>query len=125
MFSTALPVPVCAAASTALGIVQSEPDRRESVIRLAEDLRTRLRDAGFDVPAGLGPIVPVILGSPEWTLDAAEHLATAGYLVAAIRPPTVPQGTSRLRITVNAACTEQDLSGLVAALESWQVVRGC
>lgn len=125
MFSTALPVPVCAAASTALGIVQSEPVRRESVIRLAEDLRTRLRDAGFDVPAGLGPIVPVILGSPEWTLDAAEHLATAGYLVAAIRPPTVPQGTSRLRITVNAACTEQDQSGLVAALESWQVVRGC
>ncbi len=125
MFSTALPVPICAAAVAALEIVASEPDRRRSVVLLAEDLRARLRDCGFDVPAGIGPIVPVILGSPEWTLDAAAHLAEAGYLVAAIRPPTVPQGTSRLRITVNAACTEQDLTGLVTALESWQVVRGC
>ena len=125
MFSTALPVPVCAAAVAALGIVQSEPGRRQGVIQLAEDLRSRLRDAGFEVPAGLGPIVPVILESPQWTLDAAAHLTEAGYLVAAIRPPTVPQGTSRLRITVNAACTPHDLTGLVAALESWQVVRGC
>ncbi len=119
MFSTALPVPICAAAVAALGIVTSEPDRRQSAILLAEDLRSRLRDCGFDVPAGLGPIVPVILGSPEWTLDAAAHLATAGYLVAAIRPPTVPQRTSRLRITVSAACTEEDLKGLVAALVAW------
>lgn len=125
MFSTALPVPICAAALAALAIVASEPGRRERVIVLAEGLRNRLRDAGFDVPAGLGPIVPVILGSPEWTLDAAAHLAAAGFLVAAIRPPTVPQGTSRLRITVNAACTESDLTELVTALESWQVVRGC
>ncbi len=119
MFSTALPVPICAAAVEALGIVQSEPDRRQSVVLLADDLRIRLRDSGFDVPAGLGPIVPVILGSPEWTLDAAAHLAAAGYLVAAIRPPTVPQGTSRLRITVSAACTEVDLTGLVGALVAW------
>ena len=95
------------------------------MIRLAEELRVRLRDSGFEVPAGIGPIVPVILGSPEWALDAAAHLATAGYLVAAIRPPTVPQGTSRLRITVNAACSEQDLEGIVAALAGWQIVRGC
>ena len=124
MFSTALPVPLCAAALAALEIVNTEPDRRQRVIQLAEDLRGRLRDSGFEVPVGQGPIVPVILGSPEWTLDAAAHLAAAGYLVAAIRPPTVPQGTSRLRITVTAACTEQALSGLVAGLESWQVLRG-
>ena len=125
MFSTALPVPLCAAAMAALDIVKGEPDRRQNVIRLAEELRVRLRDSGFEVPAGIGPIVPVILGSPEWALDAAAHLATAGYLVAAIRPPTVPQGTSRLRITVNAACSEQDLEGIVAALAGWQIVRGC
>lgn len=119
MFSTALPVPVCAAANAALKIVASEPDRRHSVVLLADELRSRLRDAGFNVPAGLGPIVPVILGSPEWTLDAAEHLANVGYLVAAIRPPTVPQGTSRLRMTVSAACTEKDLTGLVNALVKW------
>lgn len=124
MFSTALPVPLCAAAMAALAIVKSEPDRRQNVIRHAENLRIRLRNSGFDVPAGIGPIVPVILGSPEWALDAAGHLASAGYLVAAIRPPTVPQGTSRLRITVNAACSEQDIHGVVAAIESWQVVRG-
>lgn len=119
MFSTALPVPLCAAALAALEIVTTEPDRQQRVVLLAEELRSRLRDAGFNVPAGLGPIVPVILGSPEWTLDAAEHLANVGYLVAAIRPPTVPQGTSRLRMTVSAACTEADLTGLVKALVEW------
>lgn len=120
MFSTALPGPVCAAAVAALEIVKQEPERRQRSIQLAEELRIKLRDAGFDVPAGVGPIVPVILGSPEWTLAAAEHLAESGYLVAAIRPPTVPQGTSRLRITVTAACTREDLAEMVAALQTWQ-----
>lgn len=122
MFSTALPVPVCAAALAALDIVASEAARRRTVIDLAETLRLRLRESGFEVPQGQGPIVPVILGSPEWTLDAAAHLAAAGYLVAAIRPPTVPQGTSRLRITVSAACTPLDLEALVAALVKWSPV---
>lgn len=120
MFSTALPAPLCAAATAALEIITQEPARRQRVIALTETLRTRLRDQGFDVPPGLGPIVAVILKSPEWTLSAAAHLETAGFLVAAIRPPTVPQGTSRLRITVTAACEEADLDGLVTALVSWK-----
>ena len=119
MFSTALPAPVCAAATAALEIVASEPERRQRVISLAEQLRGRLRTAGFDVPPGNGPIVPVVLGSSEWTLDAAAHLEHAGFLVAAIRPPTVPQGTSRLRITVTAGCTEDELDELVRVLVAW------
>lgn len=120
MYSTALPVPICAAALAALDIVSREPERRQRVIQLADELRVRLRDAGFEVPVGIGPIVPVILGSPERALAASAHLEAAGNLVAAIRPPTVPKGTSRLRITVTAACTHQDLTGLITALERWQ-----
>lgn len=119
MYSTALPVPICAAALTALDIVSREPGRRQRVIQFADELRVWLRDAGFDIPAGIGPIVPVILGSPERALAASAHLEAAGYLVAAIRPPTVPQGTSRLRITVTAACTHEDLTGLFTALKGW------
>ena len=120
MFSTALPAPLCAAATAALEIIASEPVRRQRVLALADRLRASLRDQGFDVPAGQGPIVAVILKSPEWTLSAAAHLEAAGFLVAAIRPPTVPQGTSRLRITVTAACEESDLDGMLTALTTWK-----
>jgi 8-amino-7-oxononanoate synthase len=120
MFSTALPVPACTAASCALTIITEEPVRRQRVVAFAADLRARLRTAGFDVPDGTGPIVPVILDTPQSALSAAAHLEQSGFLVAAIRPPTVPQGTSRLRITITAAVCEQDLLDLSSALQAWR-----
>lgn len=116
MFSTALPVPSCRAASSALEIIQAEPWRRTQVITQAEKLRGQIRQLGLEVPQGIGPIVPVILGTPNSALVAAETLLRAGFLVAAIRPPTVPHGTSRLRITVSAATTDQDIHQLIVAL---------
>lgn len=120
MFSTALPVPICRAATAALGIMRHEPDRRHRVVELAGRLRTQLRAADFDVPDGVGPIVPVIVGTPQKAVSAASFLEDRGYLVAAIRPPTVPQGTSRLRITITAACQEQDLNEICSILKSWR-----
>lgn len=120
VYSTALPAPICAAATAALKIVADEPVRRERVISLAEDLRQRLRSVGFDVCSGLGPIVSVVQGAPEDALNAAAALEDKGFLVAAIRPPTVPQGTSRLRITVTAAAMESDLEDLASALRAWR-----
>lgn len=104
MFSTALPPSCCAAACAALEIVRAEPERRTRLHANAKALRERLRAAGLELPAGVaGPIVPVVLHDPERAMRVAARLESAGLLVAAIRPPTVPRGTSRLRMTVNAA----------------------
>lgn len=117
MYSTALPPVMCAAATAALDIAQSEPWRRLKVISLAEQLRSSLRSHGWQVPDGTGPIVPVILGDSEQTMSVAARLQEQGIVVGAIRPPTVPAGTSRLRITITADCTEQDLAELMAAIQ--------
>lgn len=117
MFSTALPPAVCAAASCALDLIEAEPWRRERVLALAQAFREELKQIGLRTPGGgIGPIVPVVLGDAQETLRVAKELEDAGFLAAAIRPPTVPRGTSRLRITITAAHTEEDLQGLIAQL---------
>lgn len=119
MFSTALPPGCCAAATAALQIVEDEPWRRECLLKRCDEFRTLLSNAGIATPAGgIGPIVPVLLNSPERAVQAAAHLEELGFLVAAIRPPTVPQGTSRLRMTLHCDHTTEDLCGLTAALIS-------
>jgi 7-keto-8-aminopelargonate synthetase-like enzyme len=119
VFSTALPPAICAAAAKAIDIIETEPDRRIRLLQRAADLRTRLLAAGIPMPSGLtGPIVPVLLQSPERAVDVARQLEQAGFLVGAIRPPTVPPGTSRLRITLCSGHTEQDVGYLAEALKS-------
>jgi 8-amino-7-oxononanoate synthase len=117
MFSTALPPAVCAAACRGVELIQSEPWRRERVLALAQGFRADLLQLELPTPpGGVGPIVPIVLGDAEVTLRVAKELEDAGFLVAAIRPPTVPPGTSRLRITLTAAHTGEDLQGLIAQL---------
>ncbi|HEX2878718.1 MAG TPA: hypothetical protein VHO25_04200, partial [Polyangiaceae bacterium] len=79
------------------------------------NLRERLQSAAVRLPAGqLGPIFPVLLGSPERTLAASARLREAGYHAPAIRPPTVPEGTARLRLTLNANATPAFLDRLAS-----------
>ena len=112
IYSTALPLPVVAAARCALTIVEQEPWRRERVFRAARTLRTRLRIE----PSEGGPILPLILGCSARTLKLSAWLREHGLLVPAIRPPTVPDGTARLRITVTASHTDQELDRLATLL---------
>jgi 8-amino-7-oxononanoate synthase len=116
IYSTALPPAAAAAALTALAIVQAEPWRRERVRALGDRLRGVLMAAGFDVLPSTGPIVPVPLGDPTRAVARAARLRDRGFLVPAIRPPTVPEGTSRLRISLTAAHSDDDVAGLVRAL---------
>ncbi len=117
MFSTAFPPAICAAACRAVDLIEQEPWRRAHLLALANSLRERILDLGFEIPPGsVGPIVPVIFGEIEQTLQVARDLEEAGFLVAAIRPPTVPQGTSRIRITLTAAHIEEDVESLVRCL---------
>lgn len=117
IFSTALPPAVCAAATAAINVIEAEPWRRERLRTLSDRLRTRISQAGFPIATGcIGPVVPVILDEPETAVSAAARLEDGGFLVAAIRPPTVPPGTSRLRISLTCAHTEGDVDALVACL---------
>jgi len=129
IYTTALPPAACEATREALRILRAEPQRRTRLHALSRHLRTRLREEGFDLgPAGAAgaseadadrpptPIVPVILGDPDRALAAAAALLARGIFCPAVRPPTVPAGTSRLRISLTAGHTEENLDRLVAAL---------
>jgi 8-amino-7-oxononanoate synthase len=109
IFTTALPPADAAAALAALTIVRSEE---------GQELIARLRSHVDAVaPGHPSPIVPVILGSDEAALLASAELLDAGIWVPAIRPPTVPEGTSRLRVTLSASHTEHDVRHLVSELD--------
>lgn len=116
IFSTAAPPAIAAALDASLDVIAAEPERRERVRTLARYLRERLAEAGIAVPMGDSPIVPVIIGENERAVAVAAALQQAGFDVRAIRPPTVPQGTARLRISVNAGLSEQILNRFVGEL---------
>jgi 8-amino-7-oxononanoate synthase len=118
IYSTALPPAAAAAAHAALAIARAEPWRRERVRALGDRLREALAAFGPEVFPSTGPIVPVRIGDPARAVARADLLRDRGFLVPAIRPPTVPEGTARLRISLTAAHTEHDLAGLVRALGS-------
>ncbi len=113
---TTAPSPVnCAAAIAAIEIIKNEPDRRRRLADNAEYLRRKLGQAGFDIGGSCSHIVPVILGSPQRAVEMSRRLFECGYFVSAIRPPTVPPGTSRLRISVQSDHTKEQIDGLISA----------
>ena len=109
IFSTAPPPAVAGALDASLSIVAGEPERRETLRRLSARLRTRLIDAGLSVPRGTSHIIPVLLGENERAILVAQALQAQGFDVRAIRPPSVPAGTARLRLTVNVGLTDEIL----------------
>jgi 8-amino-7-oxononanoate synthase len=117
VFSTAMLPAQAAAARTALQIASAEPWRRETLCANARALRVALSRsvAGIGMNAA-GPIVPVVLGDEAKTMDVGAALAASGFLVGAVRPPTVPPGGSRLRITASAAHTREQIDQLGDAL---------
>lgn len=116
IFSTASPPYLAAQIRAALKLVREANDRRERVLSLATSLRARLRDAGFDCGCSDSQIIPLLLGSNQRALDAAESLRCAGFVIRAIRPPTVPLGAARLRISVNAGLSKEICERVVQAL---------
>jgi 8-amino-7-oxononanoate synthase len=115
IFTTASPAPVAAAALAALDLVKApEGDSRRSALR---DRIAQLRTA-LALPPDGGPILPLILGPDRAALEASAALRGRGLFVQAIRPPTVAEGTARLRITLSAAHTPDDVAELIAALRA-------
>jgi 8-amino-7-oxononanoate synthase len=110
IFSTAPPPSVAAALEASLEVMADEPERRERLLARARYLRERLGLAGDS------PIIPIIIGENERAVAVARELQAAGFDVRAIRPPTVPAGTARLRVTVNQGLSEELLDRFVGVL---------
>lgn len=121
IFSTALAPPVAAAARRAVALVQQEPERRRRVLALAERLRRELRAAGGIVGDSCCQIVPLFVGEARQAARLSRRLEEHGFLIPAIRPPSVPEGSARLRLSATAAHTEADVRQVVAA---WTIVHG-
>jgi glycine C-acetyltransferase/8-amino-7-oxononanoate synthase len=114
IFSTSLPPAVCAASIAALDIVDHEPWRRDRLWQNRGRLANGLASKGISLGASATPIIPVVLGSAEKTLAAAGELFAAGVIATAIRPPSVPDGSSRIRTTVMATHSDQDVDKALA-----------
>ena len=116
IFSTAPPPAVAAAIEAAMTLVASEPERRHRLSELSQTLRSCLAGRGLPVAPGTSQIVPIVLGDNERAIAVADALQTIGFDVRAIRPPSVPPGTSRLRVAVNVGLTEATLERFAEAL---------
>ncbi|HTX23029.1 MAG TPA: 8-amino-7-oxononanoate synthase [Steroidobacteraceae bacterium] len=121
IYTTATPQALAAATRAALSLAQREPWRRERALALSARFRSAAREQGLPVAHSLTPIQPILLGSAEAALSASRRLLASGFWVTAIRPPTVPRNTARLRVTLSAAHTESQVDALVAALaDAWR-----
>ncbi len=119
MYSTALPPSVLASNREGLKIVLEDSSRRERLSELRRYLEAGLEHLGLPVSSGATPIVPLVIGDVEETLSLAQHLLEKRIFVPAIRPPTVPDGSSRLRISLSSLHTETDLDRLFLALDGY------
>ena len=117
VFTTGSPPALAAAALESLRLAEVEPWRREAVRERARRLRERLRDAGREIPgAPDAHIVPVMIGDPMRTMKVAAALRRRGFLVGGVRPPSVPPGTSRLRISLSAVHPLEVVDALAASV---------
>ena len=124
VFSTAPPPAVVAAVDASLDVVLQEPWRRVAVLEHAAELRARVREAGIAVPEGSSQILPLIVGENDRAVAIADTLRLDGFDVRAIRPPTVPAGSARLRISVNVTITSEIIGRFMASLTRALAVTG-
>ena len=117
IYTTALPPAVAAAATRGLEIIEQEPQRRQQLWENTRLVREGLKRCGFNTLKSATPIIPVILGDSSVALKFSRRLFENGIFVSAIRPPTVPAHTARLRITVMATHTRQDCEYLLTQME--------
>ena len=116
IFTTAFPAAIAEASRTSLKIVRSENWRREKLIQLVNYFRTNATQLGLQLSATASAIQPILIGDSQRAVELSHQLLEQGFLVSAIRPPTVPKGKARLRITFSANHDEQQLDQLLDAL---------
>lgn len=119
VFSTAQPDAGAAAAVAALQIIEDEPDRRLALLSRAAQLRERLAAGGWNVGASASQIIPICVGSANLAMQLSAHLSEAGIFVPGIRPPSVPEGESLLRVSLSCGHTDAMIEQLIESLASF------
>jgi len=120
IFSTAMPGYMAGQIRAALRLARGMEAERETLLGNSAEMSESLRRDGWDVSGSASQIVPVVIGSNEDALAAASYLQEQRFAVRAIRPPTVPVGTARLRLSLTARITREHVTGILAALQNWR-----
>ena len=123
LFTTALPPAIAAATRTAVDLVRAEGWRRDRLAELIQRFRSGAEQLGLALMPSSTPIQPLLIGDNQAAVRASAGLQAAGFWVGAIRPPTVPAGTARLRVTLTATHSEAQVDGLLAALAGLDLPR--
>lgn len=116
IYTTAMPPALAAATCASLDAVESGDERRAHLDALIQQFRAGAQDLGYELMSSRTPIQPIMIGNNWTALALSRALEDEGLLVTAIRPPTVPEGEARLRVTLSAAHTEADVDRLLQAL---------
>lgn len=117
IFQTALSPSAIEAAREGISIIQNEPERRKQLLKNARYLRLKLEESGFVMKEGETPIISLIIGGSHEAMQFSAKLMDEGVFIPAIRPPTVPKGSSRLRITVMATHTIEQLDMVISKIK--------
>jgi glycine C-acetyltransferase/8-amino-7-oxononanoate synthase len=120
MYTTALPPAVCAASIAGIKLIQNDPSLRESLWRNVRFIKEKLKSLNFSIISSESPIIPILIGDSQKAVDMSNFLYKKGLLIPAIRPPTVPANSSRLRMTIMSTHTKEDLERLLEALSEVQ-----
>lgn len=120
MYTTALPPAVCAASIAGIKLIQKDLSLRKSLWHNVRYLKERLKLLKLNVISSESPIIPIVIGDAKKAVNVSRFLFNRGVLIPAIRPPTVPDESSRLRITVMSTHTKDDLERLLDVLEDVQ-----
>jgi 8-amino-7-oxononanoate synthase len=123
IFSTAMPPYMSGQISAALRLARGKGTERQELLDDAREFSRMLRHQGWDVASSDSQIVPVLVGSNKDTLDAAEFLQNEEFAVRAIRPPTVPEGKARLRLSLTSSINKRELVRLRSVLCAWRASR--
>jgi 8-amino-7-oxononanoate synthase len=116
IYTTALPAAIAEATRASLKLVIAENWRRDKLEKLTAHFRSGAQQLGLQLMTSSSPIQPIVIGDSKRTVEISNILLNAGFLISAIRPPTVPQGSARLRVTFSAMHEEQQIDRLLDAL---------
>jgi len=116
IYTTAMPAAIAEATRCSLNVIQTEAEHLQNLNNNIDYFKTCCKEADLNVENSLTAIQPLLIGDDEKAISLSQNLFEEGFLVTAIRPPTVPEGTSRLRITLSAKHRQEHIERLIESL---------